>query len=93
MPAANTILKYQAKASIQIHTGDAGAMAVSINGILQPPIGEAHAIADKTYTLATINAASTAVTPNPQNAPTSGPVVATDAVMGTTATLFVASKP
>lgn len=64
VPAANTVLKYQAKTSIQIHAGDAGAIDIAINGVPQPPIGEVHAIADKTYTLATISGGPTvAVTP------------------------------
>jgi hypothetical protein len=90
VPAANTVLKYQAKTSIQIHTGDAGAIDIVINGVLQPPIGEAHAIADKTFTLTTI---STNAATNTQGSPVSVPAATTNAIVPPTATLFVGSKP
>jgi hypothetical protein len=50
VPVPITSFKYQAKTSVQIHTGDAGAIDVVVNGIQQPPLGPSHAIADKTYT-------------------------------------------
>ncbi len=90
VPAANTILKYQAKNSIQVHTGDAGAIDILINGVLQPPIGEVHAIADKTYTLATINSTIVATT---ISSPTTLTSAASEKPVDPTATVFIVSKP
>lgn len=60
VPVPNTVLKYQAKTAVQIHTGDAGGIDVVVNGVQQPPLGPAHAIADKTYTPAGLSTVSTA---------------------------------
>ncbi len=56
IPAPETILQFTAKTSIQVHSGDAGGIEVSVNGISQGTLGQRHQIADKTF-----SAAATAV--------------------------------
>lgn len=50
-PAPNSVLTYTGKNSIQIHSGDAGGIEVTVNGIVQEPLGQPHEIVDKTYSL------------------------------------------
>ncbi len=77
VPVPNTVLKYQAKTSVQIHTGDAGGIDVVVNGAQQPALGPAHAIADKTYTANGASSTNSTATSAPTASIIAGPTVTT----------------
>ncbi len=47
--APDTVLQYQAKDSIKIHSGNAGGLQIIVNGV-EDILGQRHEIVDKTYT-------------------------------------------